>query len=98
MLRLCFDGLGAEQVTSEAFDDNGASNAVSRRTGYEPDGQVRVVREGAAATQNRYRMTRKRWLEVREANAALLGHPVVMSGLEDLLAQLGPAGQDPPSG
>ena len=88
MLRLCFDGLAAEQITSTAFADNGASNAVSLRTGYEPDGHLRLVRDGKAATQNRYRLTRQRWLQVREANAALLGHSVIMTGLEPLLAQL----------
>ena len=46
ILRLCFDGLAAEQITSTAFADNGASNAVSLRTGYEPDGHLRLVRDG----------------------------------------------------
>lgn len=88
MLHLCFEGLGAEHVTSSAFTDNSASNAISRRTGYQHDGQLCVVREGVAATQHRYRMSRQRWREVREADTALLGGPVEMAGLEPLLDQL----------
>lgn len=88
MLFLCFDGLDARTVTSAAFVDNAASNAVSRATGYEFDGLQSVVRDGAAATQNRYRMTRERWAVVREANGALLGGDVELTGLEALRAQL----------
>lgn len=88
MLHVCFEGLEAEQVTSAAFADNAASNAVSRRTGYEPDGISRVVREGVAAMLNRYRMTSDRWSLVREANAALIGEPVVLSGLTPVREQL----------
>ena len=43
----CFDHLEAEQVTSAAFADNPASNAVSRKVGYVPNGlQRKPRREG----------------------------------------------------
>jgi len=88
MLHLLFDGLGAEHVTSGAYTDNPASNAVSVKTGYEFDGIERKVREGQAATLRRYRMPRARWLDVRAANAALLGAPVELEGVDALRAQL----------
>ncbi|MGN6197431.1 GNAT family N-acetyltransferase [Humibacter sp.] len=84
MLHLLFDGLEAAEVTSTAFDDNPASNAVSLKTGYEPGGAVRIVREGVAATQIRYRMTRQRWDEVRDRNAGYLGAPVRLEGATEL--------------
>ena len=80
MLELLFEGLGADVVTSAAFADNAPSNAVSRRVGYLDDGEARLVREGAAAVQQRYVMPRERWLQVREQNQALLGAPVVLEG------------------
>jgi RimJ/RimL family protein N-acetyltransferase len=89
MLHLLFEGLGAEHVTSAAFADNVRSNAVSIATGYLADGQKRVVREGASAIQNRFRMTRDHWLTLREQHAALLGAPVEMSDLTALREQLG---------
>lgn len=88
MLHLLFDGLGADTVTSAAFVDNPASNAVSRKTGYAPDGSELKVREGEAAELNRYRMSRARWLEIRESSAALLGAPVTLVGVDALRAQL----------
>lgn len=88
MLHLLFDGLGAAEVTSGAFDDNPRSNAVSLKTGYEFDGRSRHAREGRPAVVNRYRMTRERWLQVRAADAELLGAPVALHGVEALREQL----------
>jgi RimJ/RimL family protein N-acetyltransferase len=88
MLHLCFAALGAESVTSSAFVDNHASNGVSRRTGYKFDGVQRVVREGKATMQNRYRMTRQRWDAVRDANQQIIGTQVEVEGAESLLTQL----------
>jgi RimJ/RimL family protein N-acetyltransferase len=39
-----FDHLNAEQITSAAFTDNAASNAVSRKVGYLPNGVIRMTR------------------------------------------------------
>ncbi len=88
VLHLCFEGLAAEDVTSSAFDDNPASNAISRRTGYETDGLDRVVRDGKPATLIRYRMTKDRWELVRSANADLIGAPVELTGFEAVRAQV----------
>lgn len=39
-----FDYLDAEEITSAAFADNPASNAVSRKVGYQPNGLMRKTR------------------------------------------------------
>lgn len=83
-LHLAFQGLGAFEAHSGAFVDNGASNAVSRRVGYEHDGAFRVAREGAAVWHNRYVMTRERWDSLRALHRDLLGAPVDLIGVEGL--------------
>lgn len=91
MLFLLFDGLGAREVTSGAFRDNPASNAVSRRVGYLDNGVTTVAREGQPVAHSNYLMTRERFDEVREANLALLGAPVELEGVEALRAALEPS-------
>lgn len=61
VLHLAFEELGADEMVSEAFVDNPASNAVSRRLGYELNGTGTVARDGKAANEYRYRMTREAW-------------------------------------
>lgn len=39
-----FDHLDAEEITSAAYTDNPASNAVSRKVGYQPNGVLRKTR------------------------------------------------------
>lgn len=46
-----FDHLGFTEITSAAFADNLASLAVSRKTGYRPDGRRRVTRRRAGGTE-----------------------------------------------
>ena len=60
-LHLAFEGLDAAEMISEAYDDNPASNAVSRRLGYTANGSRVTAREGTAAVENSYRMTRAQW-------------------------------------
>jgi RimJ/RimL family protein N-acetyltransferase len=88
MLHFCFEALKADSVVSAAFTDNAASNAVSLRTGYVVDGVQRVVRDGIAATQTRYRMDRARWAQVRAINQEILGADVTVAGVDALLADL----------
>ncbi|MEA5053420.1 MAG: GNAT family protein [Propionicimonas sp.] len=54
---LCFDHLGFEQLTSGAFADNPASNGVSRRVGYQPNGVDRLARRGTWVANNKYLLT-----------------------------------------
>ena len=88
-LHLAFAGLEAVEATSGAFADNPASNAVSRALGYEPNGSVRVAREGSAQLHHNYVMTRERWQARAAEHAAVLGSPVELEGAEALKAQLG---------
>lgn len=60
-LHLAFEGLNAAEMLSEAFEDNPASNAVSRRLGYATNGSRVTAREGQSVIENSYRMTRDQW-------------------------------------
>ncbi|MFJ3408171.1 GNAT family N-acetyltransferase [Promicromonospora sp. NPDC090134] len=73
VLHLAFDGFGAREATSEAFVDNTASNRVSERLGYEPNGRDWATRRGDAAMLRRWRLTRDRWAESRRADIELAG-------------------------
>jgi RimJ/RimL family protein N-acetyltransferase len=92
MLHVLFEGLGAEAVTSSAFADNAASNAVSRKVGYADNGVSAHARDGEPVGQQRYLMTRDRWTTLRAKHREILGEPVELEGLEALRAQLEPAG------
>ena len=54
---LCFDHLGFEEVTSGAFTDNPASQAVSRKVGYRPNGEQRYARQGTVAAMQKLVLT-----------------------------------------
>ena len=56
---LCLDHLGFEEVTSAAFSDNPASLAVSRKVGYRVNGERRLARKGAVATNILLVLTRE---------------------------------------
>ncbi|MCW3494465.1 GNAT family N-acetyltransferase [Microbacterium sp. SSM24] len=91
-LHLAFEGLGAVEARTGAFVDNAASNAVSHRVGYLPDGAVRVARDGEPVLHNNFMMTRERWSELRDAHAAVLGAPVELHGVAGFRAQIGADG------
>ncbi len=61
LLTLAFDHLGAVAARTEVFQDNHASQAISRKLGYEPDGISRDARGGEALVSDRLRLTRERW-------------------------------------
>ena len=82
VLELAFTGLGAELATSEAFEDNPASYAVSRKLGYADDGTDRYVVRGAPLVSRRLRLDRKSWEEARAI-------PVEIEGLEASLPMFG---------
>ncbi len=89
-LHFAFEGLGAREATSGAFVDNGPSNAVSRRVGYEADGATSVAREGVAVLHNRFVMSRDRWESLRGEHAATLGAPIEMGGVDAFRASIEP--------
>ena len=73
VLHLAFDGLGAEAAHTEAFADNPRSLGVTKALGYEPNGWWVHDREGAAAREERWVMTRERWLERRRDDITIEG-------------------------
>ncbi|HYS40913.1 MAG TPA: GNAT family N-acetyltransferase [Pseudonocardiaceae bacterium] len=82
VLHLAFAGLGAAEAVSLAFDHVGASLAVSRKLGYQPDGFDRVVVRGALTIDRRQRLTRSAWEQHRTV-------PVTIDGLTPCLGLFG---------
>ncbi|TCO64463.1 GNAT family N-acetyltransferase [Actinocrispum wychmicini] len=77
-----FDHLGATRLMSDAFEDNAASNAVSRKLGYVPDGTMTLARRGKAATSVRLALTASRFAAFRPS------WTVEVRGLDDSLPLL----------
>lgn len=75
LLHLAFAELGAVAALSEAFQGNAASQAVSRKLGYRPDGISRDVLDGQPVISDRLRLTREDWERHRRT-------PVTVTGLE----------------
>lgn len=72
---LCFDHLGFEEITSAAFADNPASQAVSNKVGYRPNGIDRKARRGGTEWQpsQKYVLTPESFVR---------GEPITVEGLE----------------
>jgi RimJ/RimL family protein N-acetyltransferase len=68
ILHLLFDGLGAQRATTGAFSDNPASNAVTHRIGYEPNGSEWLEREGGSVERLSYVLTRDAWEDRPDAH------------------------------
>lgn len=64
LLTLAFDHLGATDATTEVFQDNHASQGVSRKLGYQPDGISRDRRGDEVVVSDRLRLTSDRWAAV----------------------------------
>jgi RimJ/RimL family protein N-acetyltransferase len=75
ILHLAFEGLGAAYATSEAFADNEASYAVSRKLGYVDNGVERHVVRGRPVVGRRVRLDRAGWAAARSV-------PVTIEGLK----------------
>lgn len=61
LLHLAFDYLGAVVARTEVFQENAASQGVSRKLGYQPDGVSRDVLDGQVIVSDRLRLTREHW-------------------------------------
>jgi RimJ/RimL family protein N-acetyltransferase len=86
VLHLAFQGLGAQQAVSAAFEDNPASLGVSRKLGYRDDGIEWHVVRGRPVLTRRLRLVRADWEAARTV-------PVQIHGLQRCLPQFGlPAG------
>lgn len=81
-LHLAFTGLGAEEVVSGAFEQNLASQSISRKLGYQPDGIRRHAVRGVRSTECRLRLTRAAWERHRTI-------PVTIDGLAPCLPLFG---------
>jgi RimJ/RimL family protein N-acetyltransferase len=88
VLALAFDGLGADYALSEAFTDNPASLAVSRKLGYAEDGIDRMAIRGRAAVSRRLRIARAAWRAAGGASGLGIGE-VTIDGLEPCLPLFG---------
>jgi RimJ/RimL family protein N-acetyltransferase len=82
VLELAFAALGADSATSEAFEDNAASYAVSRKLGYADDGIARHLVRDKVVLGRRLRLDRERW-------AAHRSIPVTVEGLAPCLPLFG---------
>jgi RimJ/RimL family protein N-acetyltransferase len=73
VLHLAFDGLGALEARTSAWIDNQRSQGVSRRLGYQPDGEMLVGRRGEPTRHLNFRLTREAWQATRHDDIALHG-------------------------
>jgi RimJ/RimL family protein N-acetyltransferase len=73
MLHLAFAGLGAVRAESGAWEDNPASLGVTRKLGYEPNGDHYLEVEGKARRELRYTLTRERWAATRRDDIEIEG-------------------------
>lgn len=82
VLHLAFAGLNADEAHSSAFTTSHASQAVSRKLGYRPNGLERRVVRGAMTVDQRMRLTREDWELHRTV-------PVTVEGLDACLPMFG---------
>jgi RimJ/RimL family protein N-acetyltransferase len=86
VLHLAFEGLGAREALSEAFEDNLASLRVSRKLGYRDDGVEWYLVRDRPALSRRLRLTRADWQAARTV-------PVQIHGLQPCLPLFGLAAE-----
>jgi RimJ/RimL family protein N-acetyltransferase len=84
VLHLAFAGLGAAYALSASFALNAASQSISRRLGYRPDGIQRDLRDGQVLITQRSRLSREDWQHASRTH-------VDIAGLEPCLELFGAA-------
>jgi RimJ/RimL family protein N-acetyltransferase len=82
-----FDHLDAEYITSTAFEDNLASRAVSRKTGYTDNGVDRVDRLGKRAIMQR--------IVLEPANLVRYSHELTVEGVPEFRRSIGLDADEP---
>ena len=70
VLHLAFAGLGALEAQTSAWIDNPASQRVSLRLGYLPDGEPLIARRGEPTPHLRFRLTREAWEQTTGSTAS----------------------------
>ena len=73
LLSLAFEGLGAVAALTEVFQDNVASQGVSRRLGYLHDGISRDALAGRAVVSDRLRLDVSDWVPTDPADLVVTG-------------------------
>lgn len=73
VLHVAFQGLGAESAVSEVFQDNAASQGVSRKLGYRHVGISRDIRDGQAVVSDRLRLDRADWVGSHQRKVDIQG-------------------------
>lgn len=73
VLALAFEHLSAEAAVTEVFQDNHASQGVSRKLGYEHDGISRDARGDEVLVSDRLRLTRSTWEELDRPRVTVFG-------------------------
>lgn len=73
VLHLAFAGFGAREAISEAFVDNGPSNAISRALGYEENGLSWATRRDEPAQLRGWLLRRSDWEPRARTDIALAG-------------------------
>ncbi|VXB57252.1 GNAT family N-acetyltransferase [Nocardioides sp. AX2bis] len=73
VLSLAFDHLAAASALTFVFRDNHASQGVSRRLGYRPDGTTRDARGDEMLVSDRLRLDAADWAGAREAGYSVTG-------------------------
>jgi RimJ/RimL family protein N-acetyltransferase len=73
LLTLAFDHLGARAALTEVFQDNHASQGVSRKLGYEHDGISVDARGSEAVVSDRLRLTRDKWVQGKQLTVRVDG-------------------------
>ena len=86
VLHLAFAGLGAQRATSEAFEDNAASLAVSRALGYVENGDDIKVSQGRSRRAIRLVLHREVWQKNCRDDIQIQGldSSVTMFGLDGM--------------
>jgi RimJ/RimL family protein N-acetyltransferase len=82
VLHLAFAGLGAVRAETGAWVDNPASIAVTRKLGYEPNGDKLLELDGQAKRQVAFALSHDRWASARRDDIEIVG-------LEPCLAHFG---------
>jgi RimJ/RimL family protein N-acetyltransferase len=88
VLHLAFAGLGADYALSASFADNAASQSISRKLGYRPDGIRRDARDGEILLTHRFRLSREQWDRTDRPE-------ITIAGLEPCLSLFGASSEGP---
>jgi RimJ/RimL family protein N-acetyltransferase len=73
VLAFAFEGLDARYARTGARDDNAASLAVTRRLGYELNGEGELCPQGTPVRELRFRVDRAGWERARTIDVQIEG-------------------------